>query len=32
VVIHEVGHYFGLNDEELRRLEKEAGPGPGPAS
>lgn len=25
VVIHEVGHYFGLNDEELRRLEQEAG-------
>lgn len=24
VVIHEVGHYFGLSDEELRRLESEA--------
>jgi predicted Zn-dependent protease with MMP-like domain len=24
VVIHEVGHYFGLSDEELRRLEAEA--------
>jgi len=24
VVIHEVGHYFGLTDEELRRLEAEA--------
>ena len=23
VVIHEVGHYFGLNDERLRELEKE---------
>ena len=38
VVIHEVGHYFGLSDDELRRLEAEAdraeaaGPGnpPGP--
>jgi predicted Zn-dependent protease with MMP-like domain len=24
VVIHEVGHYFGLNDDELHRLEQEA--------
>jgi predicted Zn-dependent protease with MMP-like domain len=24
VVIHEVGHYFGLSDDELRRLEAEA--------
>ena len=24
VVIHEVGHYFGLSDDELRRLEREA--------
>jgi len=24
VVIHEVGHYFGLSDDELRRLENEA--------
>ena len=24
VVIHEVGHYFGLSDDELRRLEDEA--------
>lgn len=24
VVIHEVGHYFGLTDEELYRLEREA--------
>jgi predicted Zn-dependent protease with MMP-like domain len=24
VVIHEVGHYFGLSDDELRRLELEA--------
>ena len=24
VVIHEVGHYFGLSDDELRRLESEA--------
>jgi predicted Zn-dependent protease with MMP-like domain len=24
VVIHEVGHYFGLKDDELRRLEAEA--------
>jgi predicted Zn-dependent protease with MMP-like domain len=38
VVIHEIGHYFGLSDDELRRLEAEAdraeaaGPGnpPGP--
>jgi predicted Zn-dependent protease with MMP-like domain len=38
VVIHEVGHYFGLSDDELHRLEAEAdraeaaGPGnpPGP--
>ncbi|MFO7638050.1 MAG: metallopeptidase family protein [bacterium] len=25
VVIHEFGHYFGLDDEELRRLELEPG-------
>jgi predicted Zn-dependent protease with MMP-like domain len=25
VVIHEIGHYFGLSDEELRRLEDEKG-------
>lgn len=25
VVIHEIGHYFGLSDEELSRLEKEKG-------
>ncbi|HTW91716.1 MAG TPA: metallopeptidase family protein [bacterium] len=24
VVIHEIGHYFGLSDDELRRLEAEA--------
>jgi predicted Zn-dependent protease with MMP-like domain len=24
VVIHEVGHYFGLSDDELRRLQAEA--------
>ena len=37
VVIHEVGHYFGLSDDELRRLEAEAdraeaaGPGNPPS-
>ncbi len=37
VVIHEVGHYFGLSDDELRRLEAEAdrkeaaGPGESPS-
>jgi predicted Zn-dependent protease with MMP-like domain len=37
VVIHEVGHYFGLSDDELRRLEAEAdqaeaaGPGKSPS-
>jgi predicted Zn-dependent protease with MMP-like domain len=36
VVIHEVGHYFGLSDEELHRLEGEAsrdeeGPGMAPS-
>ncbi len=37
VVIHEVGHYFGLSDDELRRLESEAdrkeaaGPGESPS-
>jgi predicted Zn-dependent protease with MMP-like domain len=37
VVIHEVGHYFGLSDPELRRLEAEAdrqeaaGPGNSPS-
>jgi len=37
VVIHEVGHYFGLSDDELRRLEAEAdrkeaaGPGDSPS-
>jgi len=37
VVIHEVGHYFGLSDPELRRLEAEAdeteaaGPGSSPS-
>lgn len=39
VVIHEVGHYFGLSDDELHRLEREApeipdkhaGPKMGPA-
>lgn len=25
VVIHEVGHYFGLTDDELYRLERESG-------
>jgi predicted Zn-dependent protease with MMP-like domain len=25
VVIHEVGHYFGLDDEKLRELEDEVG-------
>ncbi|MGQ9509939.1 MAG: metallopeptidase family protein [Thermodesulfobacteriota bacterium] len=25
VVIHEVGHYFGLNEEKLRKLEREEG-------
>jgi predicted Zn-dependent protease with MMP-like domain len=25
VVIHEIGHYFGLSDEELKRLEDEKG-------
>ncbi len=25
VVLHEVGHYFGLSDETLRRLERQAG-------
>jgi predicted Zn-dependent protease with MMP-like domain len=25
VIIHEVGHYFGLNDERLRELEKGEG-------
>jgi predicted Zn-dependent protease with MMP-like domain len=25
VVIHEVGHYFGLDDEKLRELEEEGG-------
>lgn len=23
-IMHEIGHYFGLNDEELRRLEEES--------
>ena len=43
VVIHEVGHYFGLTDDELYRLEREATaadratmrrrpPSPGPAT
>jgi predicted Zn-dependent protease with MMP-like domain len=37
VVIHEVGHYFGLSDDELHRLEAEAdrveaaGPGSPPS-
>ncbi|MEO0079881.1 MAG: metallopeptidase family protein [candidate division WOR-3 bacterium] len=35
VVIHEIGHYFGLSDGELHRLEEEAkktaGPEAGPA-
>jgi predicted Zn-dependent protease with MMP-like domain len=37
VVIHEVGHYFGLSDDELRRLEAEsdrreaAGSGDSPS-
>jgi len=26
VVIHEVGHYFGMSDEELYRLERESEP------
>lgn len=25
VVIHEVGHYFGLTDEELRKIESDSG-------
>lgn len=25
VVVHEIGHYFGLSDDELSRLEKEKG-------
>jgi len=29
VVIHEVGHYFGLTDEELHRLERESNATPG---
>jgi predicted Zn-dependent protease with MMP-like domain len=28
VVIHEVGHYFGMSDEELHRLERESEPTP----
>jgi predicted Zn-dependent protease with MMP-like domain len=27
VVVHEVGHYFGLNDERLRELEENESPG-----
>ena len=30
VVIHEIGHYFGLTDEELYKLERESNAAPEP--